>query len=147
MIELSLLCCPFPDRGGQANHNDCELVCTECGCHFRMFEGRPILLDETKSIFSSKEIARHADQRQFPIDSGWRSRLRKALPAASSRDISSRLLGKHRFLLPTNPTILVLGCGFTGGQYQKLFPTGQVVLTDATLQGNADAACDAECLP
>jgi SAM-dependent methyltransferase len=41
----------------------------------------------------------------------------------------------------------VLGCGFTGAQYRKLFPSGQVFLSDVTLQGDAEIACDGECLP
>lgn len=147
MIDLSLICCPFQDHGDLVRFSVDEVACIDCGRRFKTIEGRPILLDESKSIFSVDEIAFGADKRQFPIVSGWRYRFRKALPAAASRDIGLKLLEKHKFSLPTNAAILVLGCGFTGGQYKKLFPMGDVVLTDATLQGDADVACDAECLP
>lgn len=44
-------------------------------------------------------------------------------------------------------TILVVGCGFTREQFASTFPERQLILSDVTLQGDADVACDAQCLP
>jgi SAM-dependent methyltransferase len=147
MIDLSLLCCPYPDRGKLAGHSENEVVCLSCKRSFQTIGERLILLDETRSLFSSQEIVSGADKRQFPTNSGWRYQFRKLLPAATSREISVTLLEKYKPLLADNPTILVLGCGFTGPQYKQLFPTGRVILSDVTLQGDADIACDGESLP
>jgi len=105
------------------------------------------LIDESRSIFSSEEVAASADVRQFPADSGWRYQIRRMIPAASSRDGSFSLLEKHKGLLPDEATILIIGCGAGTDQYVNLFPKSHIFPTDVTLQGDAVVACDGACLP
>jgi uncharacterized protein YbaR (Trm112 family)/SAM-dependent methyltransferase len=147
LIDARVLCCPSRDRGRLSQVSEERLVCSDCRRTFRVVDGRPILLDDSRSIFSSDEVARHSDVRQFPENFGWRNKIRGILPAATSRDEMLTLFEKHKAMVPDDPTIVVLGCGFTRTQYQGLFPTGQLILTDVTLQGDADVVCDGECLP
>jgi SAM-dependent methyltransferase len=146
-VDLAFLCCPYMDHGDLRQVSDDEIVCKLCDRHFRVVAGHPILIDESRSIFSSEEVALSGDVRQFPNDSGWRYQIRSVLPAAASRDVSLPLLEKHRALLPDDPTVLIIGCGMGADQYRKLFPTGQIFPTDVTFQGDAVVACDGACLP
>jgi len=147
LVELAFLCCPYIDHGDLRQIAGNEIVCESCGRHFRIVKGCPILFDESSSIFSPEEVAASADARQFSADSGWRYQIRKMIPAAASRDVSLRLLEKHKALLPDDPIILIIGCGVGADQYGKLFPTGHIFPTDVTLQGDAVVACDGACLP
>jgi len=124
-----------------------EILCESCDRRFRIVDGRPILIDESRSLFSSEELALTVDRRQFPENSGWRYRVRSILPAAATRGVGVSLLEKHKALLPDNPTVLIIGCGVISDQYAKLFPTGYILPTDVTLQGDAIVACDGACLP
>jgi uncharacterized protein YbaR (Trm112 family) len=146
-VDLASLCCPYTDHGDLRQNTDDEIVCELCDRRFRVVDGRPILIDESRSIFSSEELALTADLRQFPEDSGWRYQVRKMLPAAVTRDVSLRLLEKYKGLLPDDPTVLIIGCGVGVDQYVELFPTGQIFSTDVTLQGDSAVACDGTCLP
>ena len=146
-VDLALLCCPYVDHGYLRQTADDQIVCESCDRRFPVIDGHPILIDESRSIFSSEEVALTADQRQFPENSGWRYQIRSMIPAAASRDVSVPLLEKHRALLPDHPSILIIGCGVGADQYVKLFPTGHIFPTDVTLQGDAAVACDGVCLP
>jgi len=146
-VDLAFLCCPCIDHGDLRQVTDHEIVCTLCDRHFPVVAGHPILIDESRSIFSSEEVALTRDVRQFPNDSGWRYQIRSMIPAGASRDVSLPLLEKHRALLPDDPTVLVIGCGVGADRYVKLLPTGHIFPTDVTLQGDAVVACDGACLP
>ncbi|MCM3874273.1 MAG: class I SAM-dependent methyltransferase [Pyrinomonadaceae bacterium] len=124
-----------------------KIVCELCGRQFRSVAGRPILFDESRSVFSSEEVEELTDVIQFPQNIGWRYQLRKALPAAAPRVTGLDLLAKNVGLLPDHPVVLVVGCGSTRECYAKMFPSAQLFLTDVTLQGDATAVCDGECLP
>src|SRR5919202_2603001 len=50
-VDLTALCCPYADHGDLKLHAGAEIVCESCGRSFRSIEGRPILFDETRSIF------------------------------------------------------------------------------------------------
>lgn len=106
-----------------------------------------MLFDEDRSIFSASQIVSLGDQKQFADGSGWRHKLRRSLPAAASRNVSVELLEKQRPLLGPAPAVLVVGCGVTGQQYRGMFANGRVVLSDVSLKGDADLACDGESLP
>ncbi len=112
-----------------------------------MIDARPILIDESRSIFSTEEIARHADQAQFPKDAGWKRRVREMLPAASGRARGPESLAHYSSMLPDEPSVLVIGCGLTHERYATLFPSARLYLTDVTLQGDASIICDGGCLP
>src|SRR6267142_6312009 len=91
-VDLAFLCCPCIDRGDLRQVTDDEIVCTLCDRHFPVVAGHPILIDESRSIFSSEEVALTRDVRQFPNDSGWRYQIRSMIPAGASRDVSLPLL-------------------------------------------------------
>ncbi len=145
--DIQYLCCPYPDHGDLKQISANEIVCEICNRSFRSAEGRPILFDESKSIFTSTEVASLGDMRQFPENKGWRYRVRKLFPASSSREICLSLFEKFSHLLPCSPVVLVIGCGFSGERYVRAFSKGRVFLSDVTLQGDSTVVCDAECLP
>lgn len=146
-MDLSLLCCPYPDRGSLEKRDENTLVCQSCARTFPLAQGRPVLFDEDRSLFSAAQVVSLADQKQFADATGWRHKLRQLLPAASSRDVSVELLEKQKPLLGSEPSVLVVGCGVTGEQYRGIFPDGRIVLTDISLKGDAELACDGESLP
>ena len=146
-IDLSSLCCPYEDRGALRQVAENQIICVSCGHRFISMNGCPILIDESKSIFSSEEIASLCDKKLFPDNHGWRNRIRKLLPAAASRDVSLDMLERHMALLPENPDVLVVGCGHSAGKYANFFRRGRVFPTDVTLQGDAFIACDGVSLP
>lgn len=146
-VDLAFLCCPCVDHGNLRQTTDEDIVCESCERHFRVVNGRPVLFDESRSIFSSEEVASTADVRQFSENSGWRHQIRKMMPAAASRETNLLSLEKNRALLPDDPIVLIIGCGFGANQYRELFAMGRVFPTDITLQGDAAVACDGACLP
>jgi len=84
--------------------------------------------------------------RLFSDSNGFKSKLRKLFPVNNeSRDRTGAML-KIKRLLPDNPQVLIIGCGFSGSFYKSIFPDN-LVLTDITLQGDAEIACDGHSLP
>jgi SAM-dependent methyltransferase len=147
VVDPSLLCCPGKYHGNLVWVSADKIICESCRQNFVVVEGSPILLDETQSMFTSMEVSKFTDTRQFPENKGWRMRLRSLFPASTSRENSLEIIEKFRHLLPETPTILVIGCGFSGRQYVEAFPNAKIYLTDVTLQGDATLVCDAEALP
>ena len=146
-VDLTLLCCPYMDRGALRQVSNGAIVCDSCDRRFLVVNGRPILIDESRSIFRSEEIAFTANYRQAPGNSGWRRQVKTILPSAVTRDYSFPLLEKHKDYLPESPNVLIIGCGVAADQYDRLFPGGRIFPTDVTLQGDATIACDGTCLP
>jgi SAM-dependent methyltransferase/uncharacterized protein YbaR (Trm112 family) len=146
-VDLSFLCCPCADRGSLKESSEGKLTCVSCGRSFPLVNGKPVLLDEARSIFSAPQIVSLGDQKQFSDDSGWRLRIRKLFPAASSRNSSLALLEPQMPLLTEESSVLVIGCGATGEQYRKMFSRHRLFLTDVSLKGDVDMVCDGESLP
>ena len=146
-VDLSVLCCPYEDHGKLNEIAEGNIECESCGRRFKSVAGRPILFDESRSVFSSEEVEALADSIQFPRNIGWRYQLRKMFPAAAQRNIGLDLLARNLGLLPDHPVVLVVGCGSTRERYAKIFPAAQLFLTDVTLQGDATVVCDGESLP
>ena len=138
------VCCPI-DHGALRASDD-TLTCASCAMSYPTIDGRPVLIDEQRSLFTIAEIAEHADVRQFPETSGWKASLRRLLPASGTRRGPGlmTLAAPH---LPPEPRILVVGCGFTRQKFESTFPGATLVLSDVTLRGDADVACDGQCLP
>jgi SAM-dependent methyltransferase len=147
IVDLAFVCCPCADHGSLKESSQETLTCVSCGRSFPLVKGRPVLFDEARSIFSATQIVSLGDQKQFSDGSGWRLRLRNLFPAASSRDFSVALLESQKSLLTEASTVLVIGCGLTGQQYRKMFSVQRLFLTDVSLKGDADLACDGESLP
>ncbi len=146
LASLAFLCCPYPDHGDLRRVDRAAIACESCGRQFPLVAGRPILLDETRSIFGAADIAKSVGK-GVPDATGWCYRIRRALPAATSRDASQELLASHRHLLSEEPVVVVVGCGLVDDRYERLFPAGRIFLTDVTLRGDAMLACDGGCLP
>jgi SAM-dependent methyltransferase len=111
-----------------------------------VLDGRPVLLDESRSIFFTEEVLAHTDRRLFSDVKGIKSYLRKLLPAGSWEGKTVGLR-KYADRLPEDPLVVVIGCGFTGRMFREMFPQGRLLLSDVTLQGDADIVCAGECLP
>lgn len=146
-VDLDLLCCPHRDHGRLRQISETAIRCASCQQEFKVVGRRLVLLDETRSLFSSDDVAAHGDERQFPESTGWKFFLRRLFPASASRDVALDLVPRHLQGLTDAPSVLVIGCGSTGGRYSKLLPSARLFLTDVTLQGDAVIACDGECLP
>jgi SAM-dependent methyltransferase len=140
------LCCPYEDHGSLAPLSAEQLVCNRCQRMFPVPEGRPVLLDESRSVFSTEEVVAHTDRRLFSDVKGIKSYVRKVLPAGTWEEKTVGLK-KHVDKLPENPMVVVIGCGFTGRLFREAFPQSRLLLSDITLQGDADIVCAGECLP
>jgi SAM-dependent methyltransferase len=144
VVGAQLICCPV-DHGALVVGAD-KYRCVSCGADFPVVSGRPVLIDERRSLFRNQTIAAHSDRHQAAATRGWKARLRHLLPVAGSvRTLAD--LSRVVPHLPNRPRILVIGCGFTRASYQQAFPGSRLLLTDITLQGDADLACDGQCLP
>ena len=147
-MELSDVCCPYVDHGRLLQLSATRLQCQSCHREFPIVGTRPILLDESRSLFAATDIAALADERQFPENTGWRYFFRRLFPVALSRDLAIEVLPPRLAELGATPAVLVIGCGTTHGRYQPAFsPPVRLFLTDVTLQGDAALVCDGECLP
>jgi SAM-dependent methyltransferase len=122
------------------------LECRACGSVYPVLNGRPILIDEKRSIFTNHEIASAGEKRQFPETSGWKFQLRRFFPANPEPRDRGPAMQRIRKVLPAGAQALVIGAGYTRSFYESIFP-GNLVLTDVTLKGDADIACDGHCLP
>ena len=141
---FKFLCCPIDLE--LLEIEDDHLICTKCAASFHMKNNKAIIIDEAKSLFKNDVIFSMDDHRQFPESTGFKSQLRKLLPVNNeSRDKSSAMT-KIKKMMPDSPEVLIIGCGFSGGFYKSIFPDN-LVLTDVTLQGDAEIACDGHSLP
>jgi SAM-dependent methyltransferase len=122
------------------------MACSRCKRTFPVHEGRPVLLDESRSIFSNAEVLARTDRRLFSDVKGLKSHLRKLLPAGAWEEKTAGLK-KHIDRLPQNALVVVIGCGFTGKTFREMFRNARLLLSDVTLQGDADIVCAGECLP
>ena len=145
-MHTDFLCCPYEDHGTLKAGDPQKLVCQACRREFPSVEGRPILFDETRCVFSTLEVLQHEDRRQFPEVKGFKFRLRQLLPVAANFD-STDYLKEALPHLPPVPVVLVIGCGLTGALLRQLLPAASLILSDVTLQGDAEFACSGECLP
>jgi SAM-dependent methyltransferase len=143
-LPIERLCCPA-DLGILTQKTN-GLVCESCLKTYPVRDGRPILIDELRSIFNPDEIANGEEEPHCTPESGWKYRLRKWFPANPGNRDRTFAIQELRVLLPPSPDVLVIGSGNTRKMYESVFPTG-LVLTDITLKGAADLACDAHCLP
>src|ERR1035438_6909326 len=114
------LCCPYDDRGSLQPVSTVQLVCTSCKRSFPVLDGRPVLLDESRSIFFTEEVLAHTDRRLFSDVKGIKSYLRKLLPAGSWEGKTVGLK-KYADRLPEDPLVVVIGCGFTGRMFREMF--------------------------
>jgi SAM-dependent methyltransferase len=144
-VAQRYLCCPIDL--GELDFADDRLRCQVCGASFPVVGRRAVLVDEERSVFRNADLARAEDHRQFPPSTGWKARLRRLLPASGTTRENVDHLSKVGPYLEPGARILVIGCGFTRSRFVSLFPDAEVVLTDVTLQGDADIACDGQCLP
>jgi hypothetical protein len=140
-----VICCPCPEHG-ELLYSGTQMACSLCGRTFAEMHGRASLIDEARSIFRNSQVQSRSDRRLFSEVTGWKYKLRQWLPATTERWEDYNALGPLLPLLPANPKVLVLGCGFTRQRYESAFGEG-LVLTDVTLLGDADIAADGHCLP
>ena len=140
------LCCPCEDRGPLALVSPEAFACTRCNRSFPIWNGRPVLLNESRSLFSAAEVLSHTDRRLFSEIKGIKYLFRKLFPAGSWQEKTAGLK-KYVGGLPENPVVLVIGCGFTGRSFREMLPNARLILSDVTLQGDADIVCGGERLP
>jgi len=145
-VLATYLCCPYEDHGSLTPASPGRLTCLSCGRHFPVHHGRPVLLDESRSVFSAAEVLSQTDRRLFSEVRGLKYFARKVLPAGNWRE-KTTALREHAGALPPHPVVLIVGCGFTGSVFREMFPQATLLLSDVTLQGDADLVCGGECLP
>lgn len=120
------------------------------GREYPCLEGRPILIDESTSLFRIADIQELTPTTQDHSYSDTRSMKnyirRRVLPqltwdreeAARADRLAARVAGRP---------VLVIGAGNRGDEYRARFPGSRVVLSDVHLQFGADCALDAHQIP
>lgn len=129
------------------------LICgrATCGAGYPVVGGVPILIDETRSLFSATEIAASGST-PIELDSPLRALAKRLLPTLSasprSRDNFDRFVRVLQEAAP-RPRVLVLGGHGLGRGMEPLAnePNIELVETDVALGGRTRLVCDAHDLP
>ena len=130
------------------------LVCTspECGAHFPVVDGVPVLLNEDASIFSVDDVLSQRDSTLHPRRSRIGRILRRLVPGISSKIKSKPNIEKLTNLLLSQspaPRVLVVG-GRTLGQGMAPLvrsPAVELVETDVAFGPRTMLICDAHDIP
>jgi len=150
---LDKLACPAC-RGALAESQSTTLRCASCSATYPVYGERPVLIDESKSVFSHDD---YKDVRPLgaQVDPSLRGRLRafeRSLPSFSVNMSAVPSLARMREMLlarTPRPTILVVGGGQAGKGVRTLAedPAITLISTDPGPGSKANIFCDGHDLP
>ena len=152
---LEILSCPACKAS--LTHGESEtLACTDpdCGRTFPIVDGRPVLIDETRSVFAIADYHSAASQ-PCGVDNGFLARLKTAarrLPSPSINLSAARCFATMKTLLLQNtepPVVLVVGSGIQGKGMRALLREAsfRIVNVDPSPTSDAMSFCDGHDLP
>lgn len=143
-VALSILRCPV-DQGVVRETTVGDLQCMTCGRHFPIVNGCAVLLDEDRSLFQTATVIERR-HKAFIIQSGWKYRVKRLLPASAHR--AAPPLKDRIPRLPEKARVFVAGSGRSKERLSQSFPGScEFLFSDVTLQGDADLVCDLQALP
>jgi uncharacterized protein YbaR (Trm112 family)/SAM-dependent methyltransferase len=150
--QLQLLRCPVCKSRLLVDTN--RFVCQgmECSASFPIVDGVPVLLNESRSLFSAEEVGCAADW-QRPTSDGWKSAVQKLIPGIS-RNISgvTNYAKFVKLLLEGSkaPRVLVVGGKSVGEGFDRVLshvPPIEIVETDVVFGPRTMLICDGHDLP
>ncbi len=142
------LCCPVC-RGNLEISS--QLDCPTCGASFPFVDGKPILINESRSLFSHADFQEHAATTFIPL--GRINQFAQAILPDISRNIRSatryRQLSHLLSSRSDHPKVLVIGASILGSGMAALTanPNLELVETDVALGERTAIVCDAHDLP
>jgi SAM-dependent methyltransferase/uncharacterized protein YbaR (Trm112 family) len=149
-----LLCCPTCKRGVLAPDGDQLLRCGDPGCGkiFPVVAGRPVLIDESRSIFHHRDYQTDPGASAKLGRSGGLRRWASRLPSPSVNLSAVRCFETMKRLLlerEAAPVVLLVGGGFQGKGMKALTgaPAIRLINVDPSPDSAALIFCDAHDLP
>lgn len=128
--------------------NETDLGCEQCGAHFPIVRGKPVLVQHGNALFPPAAYA------ATPQGTGSRSLVARLIPSPSINLASQRVLPRLRETLRQRGAskVLVLGGGRQRTWLDPLMSTGkpdglQLTYTDIDVNADVDLFCDAHELP
>jgi len=153
---LEILCCPRC-KGSLASADEQSLHCDDqrCGKRFPVVSGRPVLIDEERSVFAHSEYRALPPLQSQPADTGLARRLRswaRRVPSPSVNLSAVRCFERMKAaLLARNsaPIILIVGGGVMGKGMSVLtsVPGIRLLNVDPSPASDAVVFCDAHDVP
>jgi uncharacterized protein YbaR (Trm112 family) len=146
---LRLLACPVCKRPLEVRTGTCTCTNHACGQSFPVRDGRPVLLNEARSVFRAATCERTGDR---VADGGLRRQIQRCLPSITRNWVGPRNLERMARLLEArapHPYVLVVGAGESGVGCEELERSGRVGLieTDIYLGDQVALVADGHDLP
>ena len=116
----------------------------------RCLDGRPILIDEARSLFTVDDIVAYrptTQDREYRTDRSLKNYVRKRILPGLTWDRGQSARRARLAAAVVGQPVLVIGCGDRGDEYRAMFPDSIVVTSDVHLQFGADVAFDAHSIP
>jgi len=155
-IKLSVdtrrrLCCPTCRAPLETVGSDLDCTGEGCGKRFPSVKGIPILVDDSRSIFSTESFLCETPHYFQPIGP-VRRLLSNSLPSLSHNIAADKMLARMRQCLlaqTVEPKVLVVGGGEVGAGLDALMndPAITVVHSDVSVSDHIDCICDGHDLP
>lgn len=117
---------------------------------YRCLDGRPILIDETRSFFAVEDVVAcrpTTQDREYRTDRSLKNYIRKRMLPGLTWDRGQSARRARLAAGVAGQPVLVIGCGDRGDEYRAMFPDSTVVTSDVHLQFGADVAFDAHSIP
>ncbi len=145
------LCCPVCGAPLESVGNELDCTGERCGKRYPSVKGIPILVDDSRSIFSTESFLCETPHFFQPVGP-FRRLLSDWLPSLSHNIAARNMLGRMRDCLLTqspHPKVLVVGGGEVGAGVDALVddPAITVVHSDVSVRDHVDCICDGHDLP
>ncbi len=132
-----------------------DFTCKECGIHFPIFNGVPLLIDPHKSLFSPKDLIKNVaspTKKSGALLSFLRTYKKYITPQISKNFVGRDNYAHLRQLLSktdAKKNILIVGGGDGGAGIDELLchPLFNIVKTDVYFAPDISLICDANSLP
>ena len=143
-----------PADGARLQREGGNLICLSCGTLHPVVRGRPVLIDEERSVFRREDFVEGADDAPGGErrSARFRSALRALLPTISANLKAERSYGLlSRLLAEADPQPLVLiigaGDGGTGASPLTSRSSFRLLRSDVFIGPQVELVCDAHTLP
>jgi len=133
-----------------------QYICqsNKCNASYPIVDGKPIIIDENKSIFKIDTFINKEDTTFIGDDIGWLKNISKFFtPSMNANYVSGKILEEFydKIIKRENiKNVLIIGGSIAGygiDNFTKLNQTTNVISTDVSFGPKVDLICDGHCLP